>query len=164
MKLKTILLAMLAAVCLASCSDDDEKVLTPAEKITGEYCGLATVSMPAMPAFNSISNDTVNISAINGKANITLGAIASGRGETLPKFTIENANVTTTDNATYTIDSTAFSTTGLRKDGSEMKIAGYVKGNVVAGKATLTFGITKAGTMPAALMPMMIAFTTNSGE
>lgn len=148
MKLRTILMLMLAVLFFTACGDDDNDSTTTAQDVAATYTGTMDVSVMGAKVM-SAKAQTVTIETETGAqtVKVTMNSFSYGANETLPNIVASGIVLTSNGSGKYTLAEKSFSTT----DSNNKTMSGKVSGTIENGKATLTFTEVKYGAMPVSL-------------
>ena len=147
MKLKNFFTMTAIALCLASCSDENDP--TPAQEaakaIEGSYTGLMSMTVSGSAAGESEISVKITAEA-EGTVKLSFPAMGDEGSMQLDAFEVSEVAVTASGDGTYTLSKETFSTTSgdISLEGSNLA------GTVSNGEARITMDI-KPGAMPMAI-------------
>lgn len=157
MKLKTILMMAIVALCSVACSDDDD-VMPIADSVVGTYNGTLDMSVSGKNVGSSdlsvvltkTSDETVKLAIVNEED-------ATG-GMSISRIEIDGITVTDTGNSTYTLSrivpEEGFTTTDTGSDNQTVWTFKSFSGSAKGGKLDLNM-VGQPGAMP---MPITMEF------
>ena len=157
MKLKTILMMAIVALCSVACSDDDD-VMPIADSVVGTYNGTLDMSVSGKNVGSSdlsivltkTSDETVKLAIVNEEN-------ATG-GMSISRIEIDGITVTDTGNSTYTLSKvvpeTGFTATDTGSANQTVWTFKSFSGSVKGGKLDLNM-VGQPGAMP---MPITMEF------
>lgn len=148
MKLKNLLLAMAAMLCLAACNDDDDATPGAADRISGTYEGTISLTVMGQDQGSSALEAVVEAESATAVSITLLGDAESTSAMSIKKIPLTGI-VVTTDGTNYTL------TKNIPEDGYTVtdtesqvnwKITSFA-GSVEGGEATLEM-VAQPGAMP----------------
>lgn len=157
MKLKTILMMAIVALCSVACSEDDD-VMPVADSVVGTYNGTLDMSVSGKNVgfsdlsvvLTKTSDETVTLAIVNEE-------VATG-GMSISRIEIDGITVTDTGNSTYTLSKvvpeTGFTATDTGSANQTVWTFKSFSGSVKGGKLDLNM-VGKPGAMP---MPITMEF------
>ena len=158
MKIKTILMMAVVALCLVACSNDDD-VMPVADSVVGTYNGTLDMTVAGNSAGSS------ELSVVITKTSDAMVSIAivneeeSAGGMSISRVEIDDITVADTGNSTYTLSKVVpeegFSATDTGSANQTVWTFKSFSGSVEGGTLDLNM-VGQPGTMP---MPITMVFT-----
>ena len=161
MKLKNVLMLMLAVICFASCSDDDDNNSNPVQAVSKSYNGVINVTVGGVAFITGQSESVTIVPSADGKTvDVTLASFTFNSQtpmgvikETMPDIKVTNVAVTESSSNQYKLAETEINTT----DSNGKKTTGSFDGDIKDGIAELTYTDVVYGSMPVKLGIMFMS-------